>query len=330
MRRNPLLYSDQSEIDGPIAHHEEPPKQKRSLFFFFIILANSLLVLFVLGIIWFLFLKSPDLHIKELTEKFFGTPTTQSLTETKVPPTPTATMNSNTNVSNVTPAPTRQEQEEIQQTRLKQMRAQEDLAIERQRLEKINIKLEADKIKSEKVKQALEVKTATLKSAEVLKPEDEPKALALQAPVETDKQIESTSSQQIEPSEVTSQQETVVDNKEPAVIPNAASESLIPQGKTTGSQIDIIMEQMKQQEKEKTIKQPLNDSRAPATTKHSENLVTKSKPIINHLLIEKQLDALIETETLKSQAGKLLKQANDLDEKIRINQKLSILQANAV
>ena len=325
MRRNPLLYSDQSEIDGPIAHHEEPPKQKRSLFFFFIILANSLLVLFVLGIIWFLFLKSPDLHIKELTEKFFGTPTAQSLTETKVPPTPTATMNSNTNVSNVAPAPTRQEQEEIQQTRLKQMRAQEDLAVERRRLEKINIKLEA-----EKVKQALEVKTATFKSAEVLKPEDEPKALVLQAPVEIDNQIESTSSQQVEPSEVTSQQETVVDNKEPAVIPNAASESLIPQGKTTGSQIDIIMEQMKQQEKEKTIKQLLNDSRAPATTKHSENLVTKSKPIINHRLIEKQLNALIETETLKSQAGKLLKQANDLDEKIRINQKLSILQANAV
>ena len=94
--------------------------------------------------------------------------------------------------------------------------------------------------------------------------------------------------------------------------------------------MDQIIESMKQREKEKATKQPLNDSRAPTKTKQNASLAANSTPTINHRLIEKQLEALIETETLKSEAGKLLQHVKDLDKKIHINQKLSILQANAV
>ena len=321
MRRNPLLYSDHSEVEEPITY-EEAPKQKRSVLFYFIILANSLLVMFVLGIIWFLFLKSPDLHIKELTEKFFGT--SQTVAETNEKPASESNLENKDNTNAVAPTPSRQKQEEIQQIRLKQMREQENLATERQRLEQIRAEIEAAK-----AKKAL-VETSTVNKTEIPEPDSAQTAPSVgltPSSTEANTLSDSTETEKTTSSEVTPQPEDAV---EPAIVPNAASETLTPPGNSVGTQIDQIMEQMKQQQKEKTINQPLNDSKAPKSPENKRKLAMDSVPVINHRVIEKQLEALIEAETLKSEAGKLLDLVNDPDKKIHINQKLSILQANAV
>ena len=329
MRRNPLLYSDHGDTEGP-EEIQEPQKTKRSLFFYFIILANSLLVVFVLGIIWFLFLKSPDLHIKELSQRFLGTEPAQTIPVSSEAVQPsTVQSNFTSNEDDTAKIPTRQEQEEIQQMRLKQMREQEELVAERQRLEKIRAELEAEQAKNK-------AETDKEASQDTTEP---PKDTG--APVVTTKPAESTL-ETINSADSTNVSATTIDDtvdntesaleveKEPAVVPNAASETLIPPSNTVDTQVDQIMELMKQQQQEKKTEEPLNDSRAPVKKIQQDALTIEATPTISPKLIEEQLDALIETETLKTEAGKVLQQATDQEKMMQINPKLSKLQANAV
>lgn len=212
VRKNPLLYSDHSEIEESATIIEEP-NQNRSVLFYFIILANSLLVVFVLGVIWFLFLKSPDIQIQNLTDRFFGT---NSSTQAESTPVIDKTADKSSAL---------QDQEETQQTRLKQMRAQKELAAESQRLEKLRVTLESEKKTAEAATQA----KIPSKSPEVTQ------------------QVQ-TGALQNKPSQVLSDSTT---NKEPAIVPNAASETKIPQSNSTSSQVDQIMETLKKQQLKK-------------------------------------------------------------------------------
>lgn len=310
MRRNPLLYSDHGDIDEPLTP-EASSKKERSWLFYFIILANFLLVLFVLGIIWFLFLKSPDLHIKELTERFFGTQTTTLGTNTTAP--------EGQKKAQTTQSMTQQQQDEIQQTRLRQMREQEEQDAERQRLEKIRVELEAERAKADTTKKRLEDKAP----ADKITTSVTPAQTAPKEPSEAPQKAAVSSEQAATPEAETT----------PAIVPNAATETPQPDNNTNtvNTQVDQIMETLKQQQKakEEALK-PQNDSRAPKPGAETKHVKSDTEKTINLLAIEKQLEALIESEELKSNAEKLLQQAEDLDKEIRINQKLSILQANAV
>lgn len=220
MRKNPLLYSDQNkpqDVYEPEPIQEEP----RSFFFYIIILANSLLVLFVLGVIWFLFLKSPDLELKTLTERFFGS----SEQPTIVIESPSTAAP----VDQSDPKPSKQEQDEVQQARLKQMREQEELAAERTRLEQLKQQLEAEKQRTNTLQSALPLgdgnaDTATESTTITITPETKP---VIQPEINT--------------------------SDEPVVIPDAARE--IPpepvHSDDTNSQVDEIMEMLRQQELEK-------------------------------------------------------------------------------
>lgn len=296
MRKNPLLYSDHGEIEESAAVIEEP-KQSRSLLFYFIILANSLLVVFVLGVIWFLFLKSPDIHIQNLTDRFFGASSisTQKIAE----PTP-ATEKTSDESSAI------QGQEETQQTRLKQMRAQKELAAESQRLERLRVTLEAEK-----------------KAAAQAKARSKPSEVTNQT--QTSPLADKTSP--VLPKSTTM--------KEPAIVPNAASETKPLQTNSTSSQVDKIMETLKNQNLKKQAvenddKQSQFKTKTPIRIKPEANTAGSSTQIINPELIGQQLEAIIKSEQLKSEVFKLLKQTENLNEDTQINHKLSILQANTV
>jgi hypothetical protein len=120
----------------------------------------------------------------------------------------------------------KQEQDEIQQAKLKQMREQEELAAERSRLEQLRQELETEKSRTDALKSALPTTAAS---------DDEA----------------------IESSTITITSETAIESapvsEAATVIPDAARE--IPpepvHSDDTKSQVDEIMEMLKQQAQEK-------------------------------------------------------------------------------
>lgn len=256
MRRNPLLYSDHGEVEEPEIFEE--PKRKRSWLFYFIILTNLLLVFFVLGIIWVLFLKSPSLHIKELTERFFGTTTYQVETKLSTTSTPTIKINADT-----TKTLTEQDNDEAQQALLKQMRKQEELATEQLTSEKTHIKPESNHQEIESIVQPTSLDTTR----------------------NTEQISEGTSS----PPPKAVIQETVKPN-EAAIVPNASSESSISQP-SINTQFDQIIKTMEQDKKEKeAAKQAQSNLSTPNT---NDDRSVNSKKEINPELMERQLEKLI-------------------------------------
>ena len=232
MRRNPLLYSDPSDIEEtpqPAPATAKEPSGKTSFFFYFIILANSLLVVFVLGFIWFLFLKSPDLQIKEISNRIFGinTPIEQAQQPIVAPKIQTEVIIS----------PSQQEKDEIQQAKLKQMREREDLAVERARLEEIKAEIEQEKSRAKEAQQAIN---------DLQKQE---KTAAAQDLKEKAAEIEQTNAEDLttkasSSATASSQPSPAVTPKESATIPNAVKE---PDANSTSSQVDLIMEALKNQ-----------------------------------------------------------------------------------
>ena len=244
MRRNPLLYSNPSEIEQIPAPASPPQKEaagKSSFFFYFIILANSLLVLFVLGFIWFLFLKSPDLQIKEISDRWLGTgePTKQAPQTIVAPEIQTEMIIS----------PTQQEKDETQQAKLKQMREREELAAERVRLEAIKAEIEQEKTRANEARRAIEslknqkstVSDTTSAATSPATEDNNADNVAEEQAVEIEQtRIEDLTTQ---PSEAPKIAEAVTEEK--AVIPNAANE---PAANSTSSQVDLIMEALKNQQ----------------------------------------------------------------------------------
>ena len=235
MRRNPLLYSNPSEIEEipkPAPSPVNESSGKSSLFFYFIILANSLLVFFVLGFIWFLFLKSPDLQIKEISDRLFGTgaPTEQAQ-QTIVAP-------------EIKPeiiiSPTQQEKDETQQAKLKQMREREELAAERARLEEIRAEINEEKKRAKEAQQAINSMQQQNKVSANTSEEAEQQAVEIEQT-----QVEDLTEKA--PQELVAPRATISNSisKEPAVDPNAVTE---PAANTIRSQVDLIMEALKNQQ----------------------------------------------------------------------------------
>lgn len=238
MRRNPLLYSNPSEIEQIPAPTATPPKEasgKSSFFFYFIILANSLLVLFVLGFIWFLFLKSPDLQIKEISDRLFGTsaPIEQAPQTIVAPKIQTEVIIS----------PTQQEKDEIQQAKLKQMREREELAAERVRLEAIKAEIEKEKIRASEAQQAIgslqKQKNATNNTKPITKPSNGEKIDT------TDVAVEGMEEQSVEIEQTRVED---ISTKLPDAPKTADSASKEPATNSTSSQVDLIMEALKNQQ----------------------------------------------------------------------------------
>lgn len=243
MRRNPLLYSNPSEIEqvpAPAATPQKEPAGKSSFFFYFIILANSLLVLFVLGFIWFLFLKSPDLQIKEFSSRLFGTGTpTEQVEQTIVAP---------EIETEILITPSQQEKDEIQQTKLKQMREKEELVAERSRLEKIKADLKIEKKRANEAQQAIN----SLKSQK--EAVDDTKQITTSATIKEDNSGADTTVAAPEKQMLEIEQTLIEDNSaakavgsasiEPTVVPSATKK---PTTSTTSSQVDLIMEALKNQ-----------------------------------------------------------------------------------
>ena len=232
MRRNPLLYSDAGEADE--APDSTTPKQKggapreSSFLFYFIILANSLLVLFVLGFIWFLFLKSPDLQIKEISNRMFGTAApTEQATQPVIAPKVEA---------EVVITPSQQEKDEIQQAQLKQMREKEELAAERVRLEAMKVEIEKEKLRASEAQQVIVD----------LKKQEESATVESKTPT-----VSPTT--EIDPAETISTTDQIIPEEpgEQEIIPNADKEPVL-NSNTTSSQVDLIMETLKNQQQQKT------------------------------------------------------------------------------
>ena len=227
MRRNPLLYSDPNESeDVPqsiVTEIKEQPRES-SFFFYLIILANSLLVLFVLGFIWFLFLKSPDLQIKELSNRFFGTTPPAEAQATFVAP---------EIQTEVVITPSQQEKDEIQQTKLKQMREKEELAAERTRIEAMKAEIELERKRAEEAQQAISSlrEQEQSNSSNELNTKPDPAAKATTPAILEKIEVEV-------PVEI--EQEVVVD---------AANEP-VEKTNSTQSQIDLIMETLKNQQQQ--------------------------------------------------------------------------------
>jgi len=244
VRRNPLLYSDHSEVEEPQQPSVPSSKKtsgKPSFFFYIIILANSLLVLFVLGFIWFLFLKSPDLQIAEISNRLFGTgaPTQQAPQPVVAPEIQTEVLIS----------PTQQEKDEIQQLKLKQMREKEELIAERARLEKIKMELAIEKQQAEEAQRAINN----------LQTQENKKAIAAQKDgALTSSEVTVTGSQptnaEEQPIEIEQMQVEALIQQAPKSIdpttkaqPAAPDAANAPVTSTTSSQVDLIMEALKQQ-----------------------------------------------------------------------------------
>ena len=230
MRRNPLLYSDPNESeDAPqsiVTEIREQPRES-SFLFYLIILANSLLVLFVLGFIWFLFLKSPDLQIKELSNRFFGTAPTAEVQNTLIAP---------EIATEVVITPSQQEKDEIQQNKLKQMREKEELAAERTRIEAMKAEIELEKKRAEEAQQAISA----------LNNEDQSSA-ADEQNNEVDQTVKATAV--ISETETIESEEPVkIDQEiEQEVVLDAAAEP-VEKTNSTQSQVDLIMEALKNQQ----------------------------------------------------------------------------------
>ena len=249
MRRNPLLYSDPSEIEETDLNQNSQPqasKPESSLLFYFIIFANSLLVLFVLGFIWFLFFKSPDLQLRELSNRYLGTSLAiETATEPEII-TPQIT-------PEIVITPTQQEKDEVQQAQLKQMREKEEqeLAAERAKLEAIKAELEKEKARANEAQEALKSLKAATPESQAQDP--------IASPSSTDKTIDSeiqnaiTNSDTL-PSATTNQPNTETEpaSAEPTVVPNATVEPDATNPNSTSSQVDLIMEALRIQQQENT------------------------------------------------------------------------------
>jgi len=235
VRRNPLLYSDPSEIEEIPKYTPATPikeaKGKSSFFFYFIIIANSLLVLFVLGFIWFLFLKSPDIQIKEISNRLFGTgkPTEQAQQNIAAPEIQTELVIS----------PTQQEKDETQQAKLKQMREKEEMAAERTRLEKVRAEIEQEKLRAAEAQQAIN----SMQQQEI-KPSAAEEDLAEQAVEIEQTEVENLttklSQESTTPATVSGSQP-----EKPAIIPTATNEASV---NSTSSQVDLILKALKEQQ----------------------------------------------------------------------------------
>ena len=236
MRRNPLLYSDPNESeDAPqsiVTEIREQPRES-SFLFYLIILANSLLVLFVLGFIWFLFLKSPDLQIKELSNRFFGTAPTAEVQNTLVAP---------EIATEVVITPSQQEKDEIQQNKLKQMREKEKLAAERTRIEAMKAEIELEKKRAEEAQQAISALNNEDQSSAADEQNNEVdqtvKATAVISETETETETETIESEEPAKIDQEIEQEVVLD---------AAAEP-VEKTNSTQSQVDLIMEALKNQQ----------------------------------------------------------------------------------
>ena len=239
VHRNPLLYSNPTEIEE-IPKSAPPPAQessgKSSFFFYFIILANSLLVFFVLGFIWFLFLKSPDLQIKEISSRLFGTAApTEQVQQTIVAP-------------EIKPeiifSPSQQEKDETQQAKLKQMREKEELAAERVRLEEIKAEINKEKKRTKEAQQA--INSLQQDSATISVSEDPAQQAVEIEQTQAEDLITKPSQASVNATDVNSTATTSRPaSVKPAVVANDASE---PSTNTTRSQVNLIMEALKNQQ----------------------------------------------------------------------------------
>jgi len=235
VRRNPLLYSDPSEIEEiPKSSPATPIKEakgKSSFFFYFIIIANSLLVLFVLGFIWFLFLKSPDIQIKEISNRLFGTgkPTEQAQQNIVAPEIQTE----------VVISPTQQEKDETQQAKLKQMREKEEMAAERTRLEKVRAEIEQEKLRAAEAQQAIN----SMQQQEIT-PSAAEEDLAEQAVEIEQTEVENLTTKLSQES-ATPATASGSQPEKPAIIPTATNEASV---NSTSSQVDLILKALKEQQ----------------------------------------------------------------------------------
>jgi len=122
--RNPLLYSDQSEVED--INTIEPIEEKRSFIFYFIVLANSLLVLLVLLIIWSLFSKTPntsfDQQLKTWTQQVFSTDENIKVQPISAPIAPVVRIDTPTEQTAI-------QKEELAQLKLEQERIENERAL---------------------------------------------------------------------------------------------------------------------------------------------------------------------------------------------------------
>ena len=236
MRRNPLLYSNPSEIEEipkptPIQAQTQESTNKSSFFFYFIILANSLLVFFVLGFIWFLFFKSPDIQLKEISNRLFGTGAPIEQTQqTIVAPEIKA---------EIIITPTQQEKDETQQAKLKQMREREELATERVRLEEMKAELDKEKKRANEAQQAIKGIQQQNKTTDTSGDSSE-QALEIEQT-----QVDSLTE---EPRQAPTSGNTVTPSLPTTGSAMVSPTSNEPTTNSTRSQVDLIMEALKDQQ----------------------------------------------------------------------------------
>ncbi|PWQ98520.1 hypothetical protein [Leucothrix arctica] len=144
MRRDPLLYSDHSEVED--INTIEPIEVKRSFMFYFIVLANTLLVVLVLLIIWSLFTKpadtSFDQQLKTWTQNVFS-----SGNDVAAKPA----------ISLTAPAVKQEDVEAINEAAAEAVKHEEDLAVkaETEKLEALALKLKEEKVKAAAIQQSI-------------------------------------------------------------------------------------------------------------------------------------------------------------------------------
>jgi hypothetical protein len=145
VRKNPLLYSDHSEVEETIS--VEQPEEKRSFLFYFIVFANSLLVLLVLVIIWTLFSKptdtSFDQQLKTWTQQVFNSSDSIEVS----PEAPTQVV-----VTDLDPVTKVSEKEQAQ------LELEKKIAIkaEQEKLEALALKLQQEKEQANAIQQSID------------------------------------------------------------------------------------------------------------------------------------------------------------------------------
>jgi len=187
----------------------------------------------VLGFIWFLFLKSPDIQIKEISNRLFGTgsPAEQTIIAPEIQ-------------SEVIISPTQQEKDEIQQTKLKQMREKEELAAERARLEEIKAEIEQEKVRASEAQQAINsIQNQNNKTADSTEDSAEQAVETEQTQVED--LIIKPSQELATPAATASSSPT----KQPAIVQNATTQA---DTNSTSSQVDLILKALKKQQAKST------------------------------------------------------------------------------
>ena len=145
MRKNPLLYSDHSEVEETI--NVEQPEEKRSFLFYFIVFANSLLVILVLVIFWTLFSKptdtSFDQQLKTWTQQVFNSSDSIEVS----PEAPTQVV-----VTDLDPVTKVSEKEQAQ------LELEKKIAIkaEQEKLEALALKLQQEKEQANAIQQSID------------------------------------------------------------------------------------------------------------------------------------------------------------------------------